>query len=116
MSREAREAILEARESIREARKAIMEARRAEHDRNLDAIHTRLEARKAERDRRVAAVHAGIEARKAQQFAAKREQLQAELTREELKASKAAMMANVPTIQFPEDDPKYNSARKHEQA
>ena len=67
-------------------------------------------------DRRVAAVHAGIEARKAQQFAAKREQLQAELTREELRASKAAMMANVPTIQFPEDDPKYKSARKHEQA
>jgi hypothetical protein len=29
----------------------------------------------------------------------------------ELQAMKAAMMAKVPTIQFPEDDPKYNSAR-----
>lgn len=29
----------------------------------------------------------------------------------ELQAMKAAMMANDPTIQFPEDDPKYNSAR-----
>ena len=31
----------------------------------------------------------------------------------ELQAMKAAMMADVPTIHFPEDDPKYNSAGKY---
>ena len=112
----------------RDARREARAQRTAEH---LKAVHAEIEARKAERAQRTVehlkAVRAEIEARKAEREnrkagkaiqvsrtecaeAANNRDLVADLER---KARTAAMMRDVPTIQFPEDDPKYNSSRKY---
>ena len=92
------------------AKKAILEARlqahRAERAQRIAEIHARVEARRAEHEQKINAIHARIEARKAEEPIVKAEPNQ------ELQAMKAARMANVPTIHFP-DDPKYNSACRH---
>ena len=109
MNKEARKAILEAR----------LVARMAEREQRLAAIHARINAHRAEREQKIIAIHDRIEARKAERRHLKKaghtvEAAQVQVSRsQELQAMKAAMMADVPTIHFPEDDPKYNSARKY---
>ena len=101
MNREAKKAILEAR----------LEAHRVEREHRIAEIHTRIEARRAEREEKLNAIHARIEARKAERRSRKATEPAVKVEpNPELQAIKAAMMANVPTIHFPEDDPKYNSA------
>ena len=114
-----------AREAVRTARREI---RRAAHDRKITEIHERIDARRAEREERLKAVHAEIEARKARKTgngpensgralpASGVNEAKAirELTEElERDARTAAMAADVPTIDFPEDDGKYHSSRKY---
>ena len=109
MNKEAKKAVLEVR----------MEARRAELEQRLAAIHARIEAHRAEREQKIIAIHDRIEARKAERHHLKEaghtvEAAPLQVSRNpELQAMKAAMMADVPTIHFPEDDPKYNSAGKY---
>ena len=103
----------------KEAKKAILEARMAEREQRIAAIHARIEAHKAEREQRVIAIHDRIEARKAERLHGKEAGHTTEagpvqvIRNPELQAMKNAMMADVPTIHFPEDDPKYHSARKY---
>jgi hypothetical protein len=96
----------------RELKKAILAAHRAEREQRIAEIHARLAARRAEHEEKLAAIHARIEARRAERDQRRTAEpaVKAE-PNPELQAMKAAMMAKVPTIQFPEDDPKYNSAR-----
>jgi len=98
----------------REAKKAMLESHRAEREQRIAEIHARIEARRAEHEQKLAAIHARIEARKAERSQRKAvgPAVKAE-PNQELQAMKAAMMADVPTIHFPEDDPKYNSAQKY---
>ena len=109
MNKEARKAILEAR----------LVARMAEREQRLAAIHARINAHRAEQDQRIIAIHDRIEARRAERLHRKEaghvmNAAPVQVSRnQELQAMKAAMMADVPTIHFPEDDPKYNSARKY---
>ena len=104
MNREAKRAIQEAR----------LEAHRAEREQRMAEIHARVEARRAEHEQKLAAIHARIEARKAEKDHRKAAKPAVKVeSNPELQAVKTAMMANVPTIHFPEDDPKYNSARKY---
>ena len=125
MDREMKKAILEARLEAHRAEHeqriaaihARAEARITKHEEKLTAIHARVEARKAEHEEKLTAIHARIEARKAERShrkaaepAVNEGQVQ-DARNQELQAMRAAMMANVPTIRFPEDDPKYNSAR-----
>ncbi len=104
MNREAKKAILEAR----------LEAHRAERKQRMAEIRARIEARRTEHEEKLKAIHARIAARKAERehWKTGTHPVKAE-PNPELQAMKAAMMANVPTIHFPEDDPKYNSARKY---
>ena len=103
MNKEAKKAILEAR----------LEAHRAERAQRIAEIHARVEARRAEHEQKINAIHARIEARKAERSHQKAEELIVKAEpNQELQAMKAARMANVPTIHFP-DDPKYNSACRH---
>jgi len=109
----------------REMKKAILEARKAEHEQKIQAIHAKIEARRVEREQRIAEIHEAVQARKkarlqyrAESLKAARHQQKAVTAVEDREnvdrqARWAAMMANVPTIQFPEDDPKYNSTRKY---
>ena len=125
-------------EAAKAAKRELRDARRAEH---FNKVHADVEARKAEHDRRKAermdAIHAEAEARRAAREARKAEHEMREAetshkihalpecdTREakairelaedlERDARTAAMAADVPTIQFPEDDEKYYSARKY---
>ena len=98
----------------REAKIAILEARRLERAQRIAAIHARAEARRAEHEQKLAAVRARIEARKAERDRRKTAAPPVKAEPDpELQAMKAAMMENVPVIRFPEDDPKYNSARKY---
>ena len=99
-----------------ERKLAIRESRRAEREQRIIAIHARMEARRAEHEQKLNAIHARVEARKAELHQRKTEKHTAvkAAPNPELQALKAAMMANVPTIHFPEDDPKYNLARKYE--
>ena len=102
----------------RDAKKAIPEARleahRADHERRIAEIRARAEIRREAHEQKLKAIRARIEARKAERDSRKEEEPAAKTeTNQEMQAMKTAMMANVPTIQFPEDDPKYNSARKH---
>jgi len=125
-------------EAAKAAKREFRDARRAEH---FNKVHADIEARRAEHDRRMAermdAIHAEAEARRAAREARKTahemrsaETLQKvhalpecdtreakairELTEDlERDARTAAMAADVPTIQFPEDDEKYYSARKY---
>ena len=113
-----------AHHAVREARR---EFRKAEHERRAEAIHEMVEARKTEREERLNALHAEIEARKAAQKAQAANVVLAlptsgtneakvirELTEDLARdARTAAMAADVPTIDFPEDDEKYFSSRKY---
>ncbi len=125
-------------EAAKAAKREIRDARKAEH---FNKVQADIEARKAEHDRRMAermdAIHAEAEARRAAREARKAEHemrkaetshkthalpecdtREAKAIRElaedlERDARTAAMAADVPTIQFPEDDEKYYSARKY---
>jgi len=97
----------------REIKKAILEAHRAERVRRIAEIHAKIEVRKAEHEQKLNAIHARIEAHKAVRNKTVKPVLKAE-PHPELQAMKAEIMADVPTIHFPEDDPKYNSARKYD--
>ena len=122
-----------ARKAERAARKAVRAAKRelrsAEHDRRIEEIHEKIDARKAEREERLKAIHAEIEARKARKEqpaevvsavralpasglneAKEIRDLAEDLERD---ARTAAMAADVPTIDFPEEDEKYFSSRKY---
>lgn len=104
MNREMKNALLKAR----------IEARRADREKRLATIHARIEERRAEHEQKLNAIHARIEARKLERY--QRKDTEPSVKAEpnlELQAMKDAMMANVPTIHFPEDDPKYNSALKY---
>ena len=123
----ARDAKSAARKAVRAAKREI---RSAEHDRRVEEIHEKIDARKAEREERLKAIHAEIEARKARKEQQPREEPatvralpvsglnEAKEIRElaeglERDARTAAMAAEVPTIDFPEDDEKYYSSRKY---
>ena len=116
------------------ARAARREIRKVTHDRKMEEIHERIDVRKAEREERLNALHAEIEARKARKAEAEiRNEApeqnvvralpvsginEAKEIRElaeglERDARTAAMAADVPTIDFPEDDEKYFSSRKY---
>ena len=130
-----------ARKAKRAAREAAHAARRefqdTERDRKAAEIRERIDARKAEHEdrlnairaeheERMKAIHAEIEARKARREEARREvralpvsgtneakeirELAEDLERD---ARTAAMAANVPTIDFPDEDGKYDSSRKY---
>jgi len=121
-----------ARDAVRAAKREI---RNAAHDRKMAEIHEQIEARKAEREERLNTIHAEIEARKARKAEARNpvqeqnripalpvsgtnegkviRELAEDLERD---ARTAAMAADVPTIDFPEDDEKYFSAGKYEYA
>ena len=124
--KKARKARRTAREAVRAAKREI---RRAEHDRRAAEIHERIDARKAEREERLETIRAEIEARKARKEETRQEEtavralpvsgvneakeireLADELDRD---ARTAAMAADVPTIDFPEEDGKYLSAGKY---
>ena len=119
--RAARKAERAAREAVRAARR---ELRRAEHEQKLAEIHEKIEARKAEREEYLKAVRTRTEAAKE----VKKEEPRAlpvsgineaktiqDLTEDlERDARTAAMAANVPTIDFPEEEvEKYYSSRKY---
>ena len=124
----ARKAERAARDAVRAAKREI---RKAKHDRRAAEIHEKVDARRAERDERLNALHAEIEARKARREEARREPAakqvfalpacgtnEAKVIREltedlERDARTAAMAADVPTIDFPEGDGKYDSSKKY---
>ena len=123
-----------AHDAVRAAKREI---RKADHDRKVSEIHERVKARKAEREEHLNALHAEIEARKARREEAGKAQIKKEAHREpilraqpdcgtnaakaireltedlERDARTAAMAADVPTIDFPEEDEKYYSSRKY---
>ena len=127
----ARKAKRTARDAVRAAKREI---RKAEHDRRAAEIHEKVDARRAEREEHLDAIRAEIEARKARRKEVRRggsEQAakqicalpasginEAKVIREltedlERDARTAAMAADVPTIDFPEGDGKYDSSRKY---
>ena len=117
----ARKAKKAAREAVRAAKREI---RSAEHDRRVEEIHEKIDARKAEREERLNALRAEIEARKARREAVVHalptsgtEEAKAirELAEDlERDARTAAMAADVPTIDFPEEEEeKYFSSGKY---
>ena len=125
----ARDARRTSHDAVRTARREI---RKTMHDRKIAEIHERIDARKAEREERLNAIHAEIEARKAKKAEvriAKQEQdtvraLPVSGTNEakeiqdleeglERDARTAAMAANVPTIEFPDEDGKYFPSGKY---
>ena len=113
-----------AHNAVRAAKREIL---KAEHDRKAAEIHEKIKARKAEREERLHALHAEIEARKAARKAHREPVVhalptsgtnEAKVIRElaedlERDARTAAMAANVPTIDFPEENGKYDSSRKY---
>ena len=121
----AKKAKMAAREAVKAAEK---ELRRAEHDRRIHEIHEKIDARRAAREERLNALHAEIEARKtARKAETQQEEVRAlpvsglneakaiqELAEDlERDSRTAAMAADVPTIDFPEEDEKYFSSRKY---
>ena len=122
----ARKARRTAHEAARAARQEINNARKADRDQRiaerLEAIHAEAEARRAERETRKAArdqkeaeafrtVYAlpECDTREAKEI----RELADDLERD---AGTAAMAANVPTIQFPEEDEQFDTSRKYEYA
>jgi len=123
------------RHAMKEAKKEIHSARKEARDQKASdrvrEIHAERDARREAREQKITdhlkAVHAEIEARKAERENRKAgkaiqvsrpECAEAKNNRElvddlERSARTAAMMSDVPTIQFPEDDPKYHSSRKY---
>ncbi len=118
-----------AKKAVRKAMKATeKEIRRAEHDHCVNEIREKMDARRAAHEDRLNALHAEIGAKKAARKAeTKRKEVYAlpvsglneakvirELTEDlERNSRTAAMAANVPTIEFPEEDEKYFSSRKY---
>ena len=119
-----------ARDAVRIAKREI---RKAAHDRKASEIHERIDARKAMREERLKAIHAEMEARKARKAEIRNEE-QAQSTVRALPVSgtneakeiqelaeglergarTAAMAANVPTIDFPDEgDGKYYPSGKY---
>ena len=126
VERAAREAERTAREAVRAAKREI---RKEEHERKLAEIHERIEERRAEREEYLKAVRSQTEAR---ETVKKEEEVKKEiralpvsgineakeirdLTEDlERDARTAAMAADVPTIDFPEEEEeKYYSSRKY---
>lgn len=133
-----REAARSAKKSVRKAakkvKKELRDARKAEHERriaeHLDAVHAEIAARKAAREERLNALRAEIEAGKAQQELRRNsrepgvrdeqpdgtgeaETIRALVMDLERDARAAAASADVPTIQFPEEEEKYHSSGKY---
>lgn len=125
----ARNARRTARDAVRAARREI---RYAARDQRAAEIHAGIEARKAEREERLKAIHAEIEARKARKAEERNAGPELNTVRAlpvsgtneakeirelaeglERDARTAAMAADVPTIDFPEEDEKYSSSRKY---
>ena len=119
----ARKARRSAHEAARAAREEIRHARRSEHDRRiaerLEAIRAEAEARRAERENRKAereerkAEAAGTvyalpecDTREAKEIRDLAESLERD-------ARTAAMAADVPVIELPEEDGKYDASRKY---
>ena len=129
VAEDVREKAEKAKKAARKAMKAAeKEIRRAEYDHRVHEIRERADARRAAREDRLNALHAEIEAKKAARKAeARRKEVYAlpvsglneakviqELAEDlEKNSCAAAMAANVPTIDFPEDDEKYFSSRKY---
>ena len=130
VSRDVRKAARNVRRAARDAaRTARREIRKAAHDRKVAVIHERIDDRKAEREERLKAIHAEIEARRARKEDVRKAgtvihalpvsgtneaKVIRELTEDlERDARTAAMAADVPTIDFPEEDEKYFSAGKY---
>ena len=120
----ARKARKTAREAARAVRKEIRNARKAEQDQRiaerLEAIRAEAEARRAEREARKAV----REEQKAETGSREVYALPECDTREakeirdlaehlERDARTAAMAADVPVIQFPDEDEKYHASRKY---
>lgn len=122
------------RHAVKEAKKEIRNRRRREREQaaadRLETIHAEREARRTERKQiladRLEAIHAEREARRTKEKRMTAPAVQAKpaepaetpenrapLSGPERHAGMAAILANVPTLQFPEDDPKYHSARKY---
>lgn len=114
-----------ARKAVKAAEKEI---RRAEHDHRVNEIREKVNARREVHENRLNALHDEIEAKKAARKAeTKRKEVyalpvsglnEAKAIRElaedlERNSCTAAMAANVPTLEFPEEDAKYFSSRKY---
>ena len=123
--KKAEKATKTARKAVKAAKKEI---RRAEHDHHVNEIREKVNARRAAHENRLNALHDEIEAKKAARKAeAKRKEVyalpvsglnEAKAIRElaedlERNSCTAAMAANVPTLEFPEEDEKYVSSRKY---
>lgn len=109
--RTARKAMHAAREEIRNARREEREERHERVRERVEEIRAEAEARRAEREVRKAET---VEAQPAPAYTGKEareiEELAADLERN---AATAAMASDVPTIDFPDEDGKYDSARKY---
>ncbi len=122
--KEIREARRATREASREAIHAEIEARRAARKERHETIREEIAARRAAREEHRRIIHDELAARKVDRWnvcctepmnaadvssvAQENQKLVNDLERN---ARFAAMMVNVPTIHFPEDDPKYNSSQ-----
>ena len=109
--RTARKAMHAAREELRDARREEREERHERVRERVEEIRAEAEARRAEREVRKAET---VEAQPAPAYtgheAREIEELAADLERN---AATAAMASDVPTIDFPDEDGKYDSARKY---
>lgn len=109
--RTARKAMHAAREELRDARREEREERHERVRERVEEIRAEAEARRAEREVRKAET---VEAQPAPAYTGKEareiEELAADLERN---AATAAMASDVPTIDFPDEDGKYDSARKY---
>ena len=127
VQKEARDAARKARKTAHKAARAVREeirnARKAAHDRqvagHMDRIRAEAEARKAEREARRAEKDTE-KAETTNQFPAlpqsgtREAQVIQELADDlERNVWSAAAAANIPTIDFPEEDEKYHASRKH---
>lgn len=109
--RTARKAMHAAREELRNARREEREERHERVRERVEEICAEAEARRAEREVRKAETaeaqpapaYTGHEAREIEELAADLER----------NAATAAMASDVPTIDFPDEDGKYDSARKY---
>ena len=126
MAKDVRQAARNAKSAAHDAvRAARREFRNAEHGRRAAEIREKIASGKARHEERLNTIHAEIEARKAHREAkntvralptsgTNEAKAIRELTEDlERDARTAAMAANVPTIDFPEDEEKYFSSAKY---
>ena len=115
----ARKVRKETRRAARTIREEIRNARKAERDDRLNTIRAEVEARKAERETRRAEAEVRNEGTAAEVRALPvsgiNEAKEIENLVEDMakNAGTAAMAADVPTIDFPEDEEKYYASRKY---